>query len=181
MGFYLNKSHSDFNQRESKMIPLVLALLLATAQAEPLLIGAFNIQIFGQSKMDKPDVVDILVQIVQRYDILMIQEIRDSAQTALPELVETVNRASSMQYDFVVSPRTGRSSSKEQYGYIYRVDKVGVNGVYQYPDSNDVFEREPYTVNFKRLTSGKQQYFSYISIHAKPDDADAEIDALVEV
>lgn len=163
------------------MIFAVLALLLATAQAEPLLIGAFNIQIFGQSKMDKPDVVDILVQIVQRYDILMIQEIRDSAQTALPELVDNVNRASSVQYDFVVSPRTGRSSSKEQYGYIYRVDKVAVNGVYQYPDNADVFEREPYTVNFKRLTTGKQKYFSYIAIHAKPDDADAEIDALVEV
>ena len=57
---------------------------------------------------------------MQRYDILMIQEIRDSAQTALPELVEKVNQASVWQYGFVVSPRTGRSSSKEQYGYIYR-------------------------------------------------------------
>ena len=45
------------------MIPLVLALLLATAHAEPLLIGAFNIQVFGQSKMDKPDVVDVLIQV----------------------------------------------------------------------------------------------------------------------
>jgi len=163
------------------MIFVVLALLLATAQAQPLLIGAFNIQVFGQSKMDKPDVVDILVQIVQRYDILMIQEIRDSAQTALPELVDNVNRASSVEYGFVVSPRTGRSSSKEQYGYIYRTDKVSVNGEYQYPDYDDMFEREPYTVNFKRLNSGKQKSFSYIAIHAKPDDAEAEIDSLVEV
>jgi len=114
------------------MIPLVLALLLATAHAEPLLIGAFNIQVFGQSKMDKPDVVDILVQIVQRYDILMIQEIRDKAQTALPELVADVNKVSTVQYDFVVSPRTGRTSSKEQYGYIFRSDKVKVHGVYQW-------------------------------------------------
>jgi len=163
------------------MIPLVLALILATAHAEPLLIGAFNIQVFGQSKMDKPDVVDVLIQIVQRYDILMIQEIRDSAQTALPELVEKVNKASSHSYGFVVSPRTGRSSSKEQYGYIFRRDKVAVNGEYQYPDYDDFFEREPYTVNFERLNRGSQKYFSYIAIHAKPDDAAEEISSLVTV
>jgi len=163
------------------MIPLVLALLLATAHAEPLLIGAFNIQVFGQSKMDKPDVVNILVQIVQRYDILMIQEIRDKAQTALPELVADVNKVSSVHYGFVVSPRTGRSSSKEQYGYIFRTDKVNIGGVYQWQDSDDIFEREPYTVNFERMTQGNQTNFSYIAIHAKPDDADAEISALVQV
>ena len=60
------------------------------------------------------------VQMVQRYDIFMIQEIRDSAQTALPELVDKVNEVSSVRYDFVVSERTGRTSSKEQYGYIYK-------------------------------------------------------------
>ena len=63
------------------------------------------------------------VQVVQRYDILMIQEIRDSAQTAFPELVDLVNRASKNSYAFVTSGRTGRSSNKEQYGYIYRFVK----------------------------------------------------------
>ncbi|XP_078485040.1 deoxyribonuclease-1 [Ciona intestinalis] len=160
---------------------LLICLLLGTASATPLLIGAFNVQIFGQSKMDKPDVVAILVKIVQRYDVIMIQEIRDSAGTALPELVTDVNAVSSVPYSYVVSPRTGRTSSKEQYGYIYRADKVTVMSEYQYPDNSDVFEREPYSVKFGRSSSGKQQTFSYISIHAKPDDAVAEIDALDDV
>jgi len=175
------------------MISLILCLLLtsvyaedppsesAGSHAEPLFIGAFNIQIFGQSKMDKPDAVATLVKIVQRYDILMIQEIRDSAQTALPELIREVNAVSDTKYGFISSPRTGRSSSKEQYGYIYKESKVSINGVYQYPDSSDVFEREPYTVNFERRWPGAQQNFSFIGIHAKPDDADEEISNLVKV
>jgi len=164
-----------------KTFSLVLCLLFSAAHAEQLFIGAFNIQVFGQSKMDKPDVVRVLVQIVQRYDILLVQEIRDSAQTAFPELVQKVNEESRYEYDFVVSPRTGRTSSKEQYGYIFRTDKVKVGGVYQYPDHEDIFEREPYTVSFKRLVSGHQKTFSFIGIHAAPDEAKEEVDALVEV
>ncbi|CAK8678616.1 unnamed protein product [Clavelina lepadiformis] len=164
----------------------VFVTLLATfseAHAYPLLIGAFNVQIFGQSKMNKPDVVNILIKMVLRYDILMIQEIRDSTQTALPELVDKVNQLSWIRYNFVVSKRSGRTSSKEQYGYIYRSSRIRVINEYQYPDTdNDVFEREPYSVQFERIDGqGYQTKFNYIAIHTKPDDAVAEIDALDDV
>lgn len=39
-------------------------------------IGAFNVQVFGVTKMQNPDVVAVLVQIFRRYDIGLIQEIR---------------------------------------------------------------------------------------------------------
>jgi len=62
----------------------------------------------------------MLLQIVQRYDILVVQEIRDVDMEAFPSLVDQVNAVSSDRYEFVQSPRTGRTSSKEQYGYIYK-------------------------------------------------------------
>lgn len=46
-------------------------------------IASFNIQIFGQTKAGKPEVMDILAQIIRRYDIVAIQEIRDAAETAI--------------------------------------------------------------------------------------------------
>jgi len=166
---------------------ICLVLLFCTVwslvTADSLLIGAFNIQIFGRSKMDKPEVVDILAKIVNRYDIVMIQEIRDSSQESLPELVNEVNKISSHNYQYVVSMRTGRTSNKEQYGYIYRTDKVSVLSTYQYPDTRDIFEREPFTVQFRRLDANFDgpRDFTYISLHSKPDDAQAEISAMVEV
>jgi len=153
------------------------------ARADPLLVGAFNIQIFGRAKMAKPEVVDILVKIIQRYDILMIQEIRDSTQTAFAQLMDKVAEVSAHDYEYQVSNRTGRTSSKEQYAYVYRADKVEIISDYQFADEADVFEREPYTVQFRRrgnYTDGPSE-FTYIGFHAKPGDAQVEIDALVNV
>ena len=46
-------------------------------------IASFNIQIFGQSKSSKQEVMDILVQIIRDFDIVAIQEIRDAAGTSI--------------------------------------------------------------------------------------------------
>lgn len=37
-----------------------------------------------------------------------------------------------------------------------RTDEVKVIGKYQYPDNQDIFEREPYAVEFGRLNGGRQ-------------------------
>ena len=60
--------------------------------------------------------MEVLADIIRTYDVIAIQEIRDASQTALPALVDLVN-ADGSQYDYVVSERLGRTSSKEQYAY----------------------------------------------------------------
>jgi len=161
---------------------LFFLCLLSNAFAK-LKIGAFNIQVFGQSKIKEQEVVDILIRITQRYDVLLVQEIRDSKQTAFTSLVDQLNSVSEHDYKSSISIRTGRSSSKEQYAFIYRPDKVLVMSEYQYPDVDDVFEREPFVVQFRRLDTNFDgpSEFSIIALHAKPGDADNEIDKLVEV
>lgn len=79
--------------------------------------------------------MDILADIVRTYDVVAIQEIRDSSQTALPELVDLVNSDGS-QYDYVVSERLGRTTSKEQYAYVYNSNTVSVSNAYTYPEPN---------------------------------------------
>lgn len=146
-------------------------------------IASFNIQIFGQSKMSKPDVVDVLVEILDRYDMTMVMEIRDSAGTAFPQLVNDLKKYSGKNYAYVVSPRTGRSSSKEQYGYIYRTDRMFVSDEWQYPDLADQFERPPYVVTFELIqpSSRSGTQLTIIPCHAKPDNAIDEMNALVDV
>ncbi|PIK49290.1 putative deoxyribonuclease-1 [Apostichopus japonicus] len=112
-------------------------------------IAAFNIQIFGQSKSGKPDVMSDLVQILKRYDITLIQEIRDSAQTAIDVLLDQLNAETGNAYSKVISGRLGRSSSKRN------------------------------SIVSSTRSTGRQ--FVLSGLHAKPDDAVAEIDAMVEV
>jgi endonuclease/exonuclease/phosphatase family metal-dependent hydrolase len=149
--------------------------------ANALTVGAFNIQVFGVSKMGEPQVVEVLKKTLIHYDIVLIQEIRDSSNTAIHQLLAEVNSMGAGTWQMMLSERLGRTSSKEQYAFFYKQSTVGVVNVYQWPDVNDVFEREPYIVRFRPLGSSSSGDFAFLGIHVKPEDAVAEIDALVDV
>lgn len=44
---------------------------------------SWNIQVFGRSKASKPQVMAHIVETLQHYDLIAIQEIRDKSQTAI--------------------------------------------------------------------------------------------------
>ena len=142
-------------------------------------IAAFNIQIFGQTKSQKEDVMAALTKIVREFDIVLIQEIRDASEQTIPNFVEEINQLESPQYSFVRSERLGRTSSEEAYAYVYNTETIQfIQGSdYVYNDVNDVFEREPYIAGFK---AGNFD-FVLVGIHTKPDDAYNEIGNLTLV
>jgi exonuclease III len=143
-------------------------------------IAAFNMQIFGQAKINKDDVMDVLKKIAQEFDIMLVQEIRDAAEETAPYYCQEINEAVGYQkYDFIRSERLGRSSSKEAYAYFYNTDRVQFieGSEYVYNDVGDIFEREPYVASFR---SGNFD-FTLVGIHTKPDDADSEIGHLADV
>jgi endonuclease/exonuclease/phosphatase family metal-dependent hydrolase len=149
---------------------------------ETLRLGAFNIQVFGKSKAAKPEVMEVLGKIIRTYDLVAIQEIRDKSQTALPVLVDVVNANNSAPYDYVVSERLGRTSSKEQYAYIYNNQTVELTctpHTYPEPYGTDPFHREPYIASFRVLDGNFDA--TLITIHADPDEATEEINALDDV
>ncbi|XP_041458011.1 uncharacterized protein LOC121410172 isoform X2 [Lytechinus variegatus] len=146
-------------------------------------IAAFNIQIFGVTKSGKDNVMDILAKILNRYDLILIQEIRDSRanEPAVRELQDLVNRNNEDPFQYVISERLGRSSSKEQYAYFYRPSKLELVTSYVFEETQgDVFQREPYIAYFKSPTTYVKE-FIIGGIHTKPDEAVAEIDNLVDV
>lgn len=143
-------------------------------------VGAFNLQVFGTTKAGKPEVMSILSKIIRNYDVIAVQEIRDSSQTALPMLKDAVNSIGSSQYDYVVSERLGRTTSKEQYAYLYNMQTIQpIGSPYTYPDMNDLFQREPYVSEFKAKNGNFD--FVLIVIHTDPDTATQEINDLPKV
>jgi len=148
------------------------------SSADTVRIGAFNIQVFGTSKASKPEVMDVLAKVIRTYDIVAIQEIRDSSGTALPALVDAVN-ADGSQYAYVVGERLGRTSSKEQYAYIYNTRTISLSDAHTYPEpaGTDPFHREPYLVV---MDAGDFDAVLAV-IHTDPDEATDEINALNDV
>jgi len=148
-------------------------------EAETIKIAAFNIQVFGISKRQKEDVMNVITRIVREFDVILIQEIRDSSEETVPIFLEEINNVEGLKYQYVRSERLGRSTSKEAYAYIYNAVTVKfVDGSdYVYDDVYDVFERAPYIASF---VSGNFD-FTIIGIHVKPDDAYSEIGNLTGV
>lgn len=142
-------------------------------------IAAFNIQVFGRSKRQKVDVMKVLVNITREFDVVLIQEIRDSSEETIPYFLNEINQIEGPKYEFVRSERLGRTTSKEAYAYLYNTETIDFieDSNYVYNDVNDIFEREPYIASFR---SGNFD-FTLVGIHTKPDDARLEIGNLTNV
>jgi len=74
--------------------------------AKQIIVGSFNIQSFGKTKMGKPAVVGALVDIARRFDILAIQELRDKDQSVIPDFLSHINQ-NGFSYAAAVGPRQG--------------------------------------------------------------------------
>ena len=148
-------------------------------EAETMKIAAFNIQIFGQTKSQKQDVMAVLRDIIREFDIVLIQEIRDASEQTIQNFIETINQMEGPDYSFIRSERVGRTSSKDAYAYIYNTETIQFTqeSDYVYNDVDDFFEREPYIASFK---AGNFD-FVLVGIHTKPDDAYNEIGNLTSV
>ena len=141
-------------------------------------VCSFNIQTFGPSKAEKPEVMAELAEIIRRHDIVCVQEIRDASGTAVTALLDMVN-TEGPGYGLLTGPREGRSSSKEQYAFFYRTDRFELLPDYCVYEGQDQFERPPFTAGFKLLETGFD--FVLINVHIKPGDAEREIAALPPV
>ncbi len=147
---------------------------------EKIKVGAFNLQIFGITKASKPEVMSMISKTIRNYDVIAVQEIRDASQTSLPALKDIVNSMGVPQYDYVVSERLGRTTSKEQYAYLFNTQTIlPIGSPYTYPDPNDIFQREPYVSEFKAKNGNFD--FVLITIHTDPDTATQEINDLPRV
>ncbi|XP_029657844.1 deoxyribonuclease-1 isoform X1 [Octopus sinensis] len=148
-------------------------------------IAAFNIQIFGPTKSSKVDVMEIITQIVQRYDIILIQEIRDKSGKTPEKLLKAIN-TNGYSYSMKLSDRLGRTYSKENYAFYYRNDTgITIVDSFHYDDGSeekgvDTFEREPFVVKFS-IPSLSVREIGIIGLHVDPDTVVRELTALADV
>jgi len=147
-------------------------------------IASFNIQVFGTSKARKTHVMEILAEIIRRFDVVAIQEIRAKDQNLLPDFVQQIN-ATGHHYEYVIGPRIGRSVSKEQYAFIFDAASIEVDraGVYTVTDPDDRLHREPLVAWFRVRGPPTSEAFTFklINIHTDPDETTTELDALDDV
>lgn len=141
-----------------------------------ILFGSFNIQSFGRHKMAQEETRDHIIDIIKKYDVVLIQEIRDKSEVAIYELVEYLKEKTGLSYDIALSRRLGDASHKEQLAYIYKTTKVETLYKYIPNDKKNLFYREPFVVKFRDKSSGKK--FVSIGAHLSPQFVIKELEGL---
>lgn len=151
---------------------------------ETIRIASFNIQVFGESKVQNVPVMDVLARVARNFDIIAVQEIRAKGQDVVPFFVEQIN-AAGRRYDYVIGERLGRTSSKEQYAFIFDTQSVEVDRsqLYTVADPDDLLHREPLVAMFRVRGPAPEQAFTFslINIHTDPDEVAQELSVLDDV
>ncbi|MCA9122307.1 MAG: endonuclease/exonuclease/phosphatase family protein [Planctomycetales bacterium] len=147
-------------------------------------IATFNIQVFGQSKLSKPKVMAILARLVREFDVIAVQEIRSQDQDVMPRFIEIIN-AAGRSYDFVIGPRIGDTSSKEQYAYIFDRQTIEVDRTFLYTvnDPDNLLHREPLVGWFRARGPSVDEAFTFtlVNVHTDPDIVATEMSVMDDV
>jgi len=162
----------------NQLIKIVMAIVVLLGgyvvydtyyDADTVKIANWNLQIFGQAKASDTQLMQTYASIIDDYDIVFIQEIRDNSRTSFPRLCSML-----MNYSCASSSRAGRTSSQEQYGIIYK-NGINITSFRDYnPDPRDRWERPPIEVTFN--INGKS--LTVYNIHTKPEDVENEVNYL---
>lgn len=154
------------------------------AGGDTVTVASFNIQVFGTSKAKDARVMDILAKTVRRFDVVAIQEVRSKDESVVPEFVERINEDGA-HYRHVIGPRLGRTTSKEQYVFIYNAATLELieGSVRTAPNPGDRLHRPPFIARFRVRGPPVNEAFTFtlINTHTDPDETKTEIPALVEV
>jgi endonuclease/exonuclease/phosphatase family metal-dependent hydrolase len=154
------------------------------APGETIRVASFNIQVFGEQKLDKPAVMNVLAHVVRMFDVVAIQEVRAKTQDVLPRFVSQIN-AEGGHYDFALGPRMGRSVSKEQYAFIFNTDTIDIDreSVYTVGDPQNLMQRAPMVAAFRARGPPPNEAFTFtlVDVHTEPDQAVHECDVMADV
>ncbi|XP_043977081.1 deoxyribonuclease-1-like [Gambusia affinis] len=145
-------------------------------------IAAFNIQKFGQKKVSDAIILNHLVQIISRYDIIVILEVVDETGKAVDVLMNALNKEH--RYEKQISTRLGRTGYKEQFLILYRAGLVTLKDLYQSDDmrtqGQDDINRDPYILRFSCPNTVLEDLVM-IPVHITPKGAENELDKLYDL
>lgn len=195
-GFHLFKDQINLPKEKTETAQTTTVLggvpARSTEAGRKVRIASFNIQVFGDKKASKSDVMGHIAKVIQKFDVLAIQEIRTkNGEFILRKLVNTINKNYNRNYAFLIGPRLGNTISKEQYAFIYDAASVEIDHTAAYTLNDPpvpgkpggYLHREPLVAQFRVRGPKPADAFTFIlvNIHTDPDVAQEEVNVLADV
>jgi endonuclease/exonuclease/phosphatase family metal-dependent hydrolase len=126
---------------------------------------SWNIQNFGETKMKNDTIMEYIAEVVNSYDIVVIQEVSTSiyGAKAVAKLDAILDRMGS-NWDYVISDPT-EGSGKERYAYIFKPKRVKLKKAFLETALETSIAREPFIGIFE--FQGTQ--YTFFNIHLVPE------------
>ena len=147
-------------------------------------ICAFNIANFGKTKFNKDHILEVIIKILFRYDLIVVQEIRSEEFDVVNQTLEALNThcqklGSVKRYRAERSNFVGNEHRQEQYGYFYNTKVLELDEFRQFEDEHDVFMYEPAFANFIIKRTGQE--FTIVGVHIQKDNVVKELNSLINL
>lgn len=153
-------------------------------QGNTIRIASFDIQAFGPAKFAKPLATKVIVDLIRRFDVVALQDVRSSRDDQLPRLVEMLN-ATGRHYDFVIGPRQGPAEAEEQFALVFDTASVAVDRttVYTVNDPGRQLTYDPLVASFQVRGPRDDEAFTFtlVDVNVAAQRHKQELAALAEV
>lgn len=141
-------------------------------------IGSFNIQIFSVQKIKREETLHVLAETAAHFDILAVQEVGSNGSKATDDECNFVMKTYTAEINTVEGTDVYDFIHENQYGIIYRTDKVQLQKWAPYSGSIHL-TYTPLTAYFK-VANGDFD-FCLVTVHTRPTAAKMEIPELKTV
>ena len=147
-------------------------------------VATINLGPFDRQKLSKQHVVDRLAQVIRRFDVVAIQDVRARDQGILLEFVEQINTGE-RHYDFATPPGVGREPVEQYSAFLFDRATVEIDRstVCVVQDEAGRFRREPLVASFLARGPSPNEAFTFtlVNVHTDPSRVVAEVDLLDDV
>lgn len=147
-------------------------------------VATINLGPFDPQKLSKQHVVDRLAQVIRRFDVVAIQDVRARDQGILLEFVEKIN-GGQRHYDFAMPPSVGRDPVEQYSAFLFdratvEIDRRTVCTVH---DDEGRFRREPLVASFLARGPSPTEAFTFtlVNVHTDASRVLEELDLLDDV
>ncbi len=147
-------------------------------------IASFNLGMLDRSKLGRRHVARYLAEIIRRFDVLAVQDIRADNKGILLDLIERVN-SESRHYDFATSPGVGRDDIDQYSALLFDRASVEIDRrtAALVNDPAGRFRRRPLVAAFRVRGPAAAEAFTFtlINVHIDPSQAAGELELLDDV
>ena len=143
-------------------------------------IASFNMQIFGKTKLNRPNTLTVLSKIASNFDIIALQEVGSNKSSTSDENCAEIMDTYVAKINEIAGKKIYSYIRGNQYAIVFRTDKIRVKQYTVY-SGTESFSYSPLIANFKTLEKDSNFDFSLITIHTSPKLAGYEITALKTV